>query len=351
MKILFLPNWHINYLLEDSSEIQSPDKYVEGKPYWFFKYFPEDTTVDIIDFQKKKFLHKLEKKIKFYLTQGYEAFKIRKQYDIIISHGAQSGLFYSLLCYLSPSKKENPRHFLIDVGGFNGSRINWYETPFVKFALRSRPYIIYHSYIQKEIYDTYYKDVIKDSQFIKFGGNIEEFTPSKIKVEDYVLSFGADKRDYDSLISAWKQIKTDMKLLIIGSKKKDIDKNIEFLTKVPVNILKDYISKALFVAIPLPYYKYSYGQMSFIQSMCMGKVVLVTNAPSTDYYLEDGKGAFYVKMKDPEDWRAKIEYLLENKDKLIDLGKQSREFATKNLSEERMGKEIYEFIEKQAQQS
>lgn len=37
MKILFIPNWRVKHLEEDDAHIQAPDKYVAGKPYWFFK--------------------------------------------------------------------------------------------------------------------------------------------------------------------------------------------------------------------------------------------------------------------------------------------------------------------------
>lgn len=37
MKILFMPNWRVKHLEQDDAHIQSPDKYVDGQPYWFFK--------------------------------------------------------------------------------------------------------------------------------------------------------------------------------------------------------------------------------------------------------------------------------------------------------------------------
>ena len=54
MKILFIPNWRVNRLSTDVPTIQAPDKQVQGEPYWFFKYFPEGTQVDIIDILNRK---------------------------------------------------------------------------------------------------------------------------------------------------------------------------------------------------------------------------------------------------------------------------------------------------------
>lgn len=62
MKILFIPNWNVKHLLEDDPAIQAPDKYVKGKPYWFFRYFPKDTEVDIIDIGKNRGFRRLRRK-------------------------------------------------------------------------------------------------------------------------------------------------------------------------------------------------------------------------------------------------------------------------------------------------
>ena len=63
MKILFIPNWRVNRLSTDVPTIQAPDKQVQGEPYWFFKYFPEGTQVDIIDIGEENQFRKIEHKI------------------------------------------------------------------------------------------------------------------------------------------------------------------------------------------------------------------------------------------------------------------------------------------------
>jgi len=62
MKILFLPNWSVVNSNTDIADLQAPDKYIKGKPYWFFNFFSEDTYVDIIDIQAHSRLHGIEKK-------------------------------------------------------------------------------------------------------------------------------------------------------------------------------------------------------------------------------------------------------------------------------------------------
>lgn len=342
MKILFLPNWHINFLLEDIEDFQAPDKYAKGKPYWFFKYMP-DVEVDIIDYQQGWLFHKFEKKyLKNYFYQCWKAFRKRAKYDVIISHGAQSGLFYSLLTSIFKSKC-NPLHIIIDVGGMNGSRINRYETPLIRKSLKSKPAIIYHSKSQVELYQKAYPELIPASKFIRFGVDAKYFMPLNLSVENYVLAFGYSKRDYPTLIVAWEKIQTDTKLKIVGIKGISSERII-YEQKMNIHQLKETIAKSLFVVIPLPLFKYSYGQMSFLQSMALGKPVIVTKTPSSDEYLIDGQGTFYVKPYDVDDMIKKIKYLLQNKNQLAAWGLLARKQIEERLDEKIMANEMYSFI-------
>lgn len=98
--------------------------------------------MDVLDIGAPGTLQKLEKKIKFYIKQPIRSFRRRNDYDLVISHGAQSGLLYELL---TSFVKHKPRHLMFDIGGLNGSRINKYETPLIRYALRHSPAIIVHS--------------------------------------------------------------------------------------------------------------------------------------------------------------------------------------------------------------
>ena len=344
MKILFLPNWTVVKSDTNITELQAPDKYISGKPYWFFKYFPKDTKVDVIDIQTKNQLHRIEKKVKFYIWQAIQAFKKSKQYDAVISHGAQSGLVYALLSRFR-KKEHRPLHIIIDVGAMNGGRYNRIETFIIKQALKSHPAIIYHASVQQKLYETVYKGLIKRSQFIPFGVNTTEFYPLNLPTADYVLSFGYSKRDYSTLLDAWQEIDTFTKLYIIGDTSIVSRDNVVSLPKSPVSVLKQYIAGSLFVVIPLPVFNYSYGQMSFLQSMAMGKPVIVTKTPSSIDYLQNIQGAFLVNPYDKSDMRSKIEYLLARKNQLNDLGNTARQsITTYHFDERTMAERINIFI-------
>lgn len=346
MKILFLPNWKVHHIDSDTHGLQTPDKYVLAQPYWFFKYFPERAEVDIIDIQEHNVLYPLEKKIKFYIMQSIMAFFSKKHYDVIISHGAQSGLMLSLLRTLT--FRRSPLHIIFDIGGMNGGRSNIIENGLIKFALISKPNIICHSRIIIENYKSTYKKLIDSALFIPFCVDTDYFSPL-VEIEEqesYILSFGYAKRDYNTLLKAWEGISTSVKLRIIGLPEKDWLQipNVEFLGNVSINELKIQIQKSLFVVIPLPVYNYSYGQMSFLQSMSMGKTVIVTITPSSIDYLKDGNGSFLVQPYNILDLRSKIELLLNDKDILIKNNQLARRYVLDNFSEKNMGLQLYDYI-------
>ena len=345
MKILFLPNWTVVAYNVDVKDLQAPDKYVYGEPYWFFKYFTEDTQVDIIDIREKNRLHWIEKKIKFYVWQAVLAFRKAPEYNVVISHGAQSGLVYALLSRFR-KKERRPLHIIIDVGAMNGGRNNRMETSVIRWALKSHPAIIYHASVQQKYYETTYKGLVKRSIFIPFGVNTDEFYPLGLPTGDYVLSFGYSKRDYPTLLEAWQEIDTSVRLYIVGDTSIASRDNIVSFPKSSISVLKQYIAGSLFVVIPLPYFNYSYGQMSFLQSMAMGKPVIVTKTPSSIDYLQNAQGVFLVNPYDKADMKNKIEYLLIHKDQLEDLGNKARnEIINCHLDEQTMAERIKRFIE------
>ncbi len=343
MKILFLPNWHVDFLQKDNINIQAPNKLISKSSYWFFRY-TNNVDIEIIDNQIQNPFHKIEKNLlKTYFYQPFKAFLRRNQYDVVLSHGAQSGLFYSFLVTLFGGKK-NPLNVIIDVGGMNGSRINKLETPAIRFALKNKPFIISHSKSQLSFYKEAFPDLDLKTHFIKFGVDNVYFNPDpNIESENYILSFGYARRDYQTLLTAWDYIETNCKLKIIGVNGISTDK-VEYVGESSLKQLINAIYKSQFVVIPLPVYNHSYGQMSFLQSMALGKPVIVTQTPSSIDYLIDGQGSFFVKPYDSKDLSEKITYLLDHKDKLPELGVLARKQIDDRLNEKIMAIEIVNAI-------
>jgi glycosyltransferase involved in cell wall biosynthesis len=344
MKILFLPNWKVQALSEDVTAWQAPDKQVTGQPYWFFRYFPADCQVDIVDFQQPNWLSFLEKKLNLYVWQGIKAFFRRGHYDLVVSHGAQSGLIYSLLRAITFRRR--PPHLIFDIGSMNGARSNKIENAVISLALKGQPHIVVHSRVIIDNYRQTYPALVERTKYIPFGVDVDDFTPAATEeVGNYVLAFGAAKRDYPTLLEAWAGIRTDTKLCLIGYRQSVELDNVETIARVSISELKEYIRQALFVVIPLPVFNYSYGQMSFLQSMSMGKTVVVTRTPSSVDYLQDGEGAYFVEPGDVAGMRDRISTLLNDEAMLAAANAKARAFVEAHFSEQMMAEQLHDYMQ------
>ena len=341
MKILFLPNWNVQFLQTDNPLIQAPDKYVKGQPYWFFRYIQHITRLDIINIGRKSLFQRLEKKLHFYLLQSIKAFMCRNSYDVVISHGAPSAIFYE---FLTSFVRRKPRHIIFDIGSLNSGGTGKLMISLLSFALRKKPILIAHASEQLVYYRRYYPALSENAYFIPFGVDcayfehcIQQFSLQPKKESDYLLCFGFLDRDYDTLLKAWKMIQSDKILRIVGNPQLQIPNgvtHVELLDKMPFGELLQQIYSSSFVVIPLPDYRFSLGQMSFLQSMSMGKPVVVTNMFASRDYILHAPGAIAVKPYDLFDMKQALERFLNLSQSELDLlGEENKRYVETHFDE------------------
>ena len=184
--------------------------------------------------------------------------------------------------------------------------------------------------------------------FLPFGVDTNYFKPtsliewSKLN-EEYILFIGADtKRDYELLFQAAPMIKS--KILFITTKnrfrylkKKKIinsSKNINILTDIPFPKIKNFIARAKFIILPVKENFYSGATTTLLQSMAMGKTVIVskTKAIKQGYYLFDRVNCLFVQPEDQIEFVFKVNNLLKDKGKIKKLEINARKTVEKNLS-------------------
>jgi glycosyltransferase involved in cell wall biosynthesis len=113
---------------------------------------------------------------------------------------------------------------------------------------------------------------------------------------------------------------------------------------VPINKLKEFIAKAKFIVLPLINLPYAHGQMTLLQSMAMGKAVIVTKVPSTVDYVNDNEDALFVKLNDTDDMKTKIEYLLNNPFEIKRLGENARKSVENKFTNLHMAESIHKAV-------
>ena len=344
MKRLFIPNWNVAQLSSDQPQIQAPDKKVAGEPYWFFRHFDVDVDVDVLDRGPSGAIQWLEKKAKFYVRQPFQAYLRRKSYDIILSHGAQSGLVLELLSSFS---RHRPPHLMIDVGCLNGGRVNHTEMPLIRYALRKGPHIVTHATRQLDFYRQHYPLLADRAQFIPFGVDCDYFTPQPYVSSRKMLAFGYAKRDYETLCRAF-PTGQGWQLHIVGDttvSERYSCQDIVFHRSQPLDVLMSLISESEVVVLPLPELPYSYGQMSLLQSMALSRPVVCSLTTSTIDYVKDASCVTCVAPGDVESMHDALCRMMHlSDDERAALGEASRKWVEQRYNESLMAHQIEQFI-------
>jgi len=347
-KILMLVSWRIHYLATSNGSLQPPDFVTPNEKYWFFRYWPEQNIqVDVLDVATDSLHAKFEKEIiGFHMLQGIRAFITSRNYDLIICHGAQSALFLAFL--RSVFGKRLPPYLVIDVSAFNRGRNSIFEIASIRLAARSIDYVVYHAKIQKEHYGRHLPFLLERSKYVPFGADQFFFRPLEVKKGNYILSIGHNWRDWDTLVKAFRELKTDFHLKIIGDQNisipKEISSRVNCLPYVKINDLKMAMAKAAFIVLPLPYFPHAYAQMTLLQSMAMGKAVVVSRAPGIIDYVTDNENALLVEPSNILDLKSKMEYLLAEPEKKKVLETKARETIEREFNEVKMAQGIYEAV-------
>lgn len=347
MRILMLVNWKIKYCNNIPVDKQPPDYYIKGELYWFYRYFNEQPEVDVVDISSIAWLENFEKnKIRFYVWQTLKTISRLGNYDLIISHGMQSGVMLSLWRKIFKTKA---KHIVYDIGSFNSASEQGFALKLMQFASKSIDGIIYHTSSQLEYYRKCFPWIVPKSRFIRFGTDLQFFDPNNLKdsaeKNQYIVCVGYSKRDWDTVIAAYKLLNTDIKLRLVGhveEKYGEID-GVEQIPFVPINEAIEQIHNALFCVLPLEAFNYSYGQMTLMQQMALKKCVLTAKVPSLVDYIEDMNTAVLYEPKNVDDLANKMNMLLENPNMREEIGIRAATYLKESCNERIMASQIEDY--------
>lgn len=352
MKILMLVNWKIEYTDKIPGDKQPPDYYIKDKDYWFFRYFEnkKEIQVDVVDIRSFQALENFEKnKIRFYVWQTVKILSKLKNYDLVLSHGMQSGIVLCLWRRLFGKGKY--KHIVFDIGAFNSAKEEGKALKLMQFASKTLDGVIYHTAMQEEYYKKCHPWLLDKSKYIAFGTDAEFFEDmenyrEKSNHKEYILSIGYNKRDWDTLIKAYEKLDTEVELHLLGNDSwKSDNPKIKILPPVPVKEMMRMIRGSLFGVLPLKWFNYSYGQMTLMQQMAMGKAVIVSEVPSVKDYATHNVDACFYPPEDADALAEQMKRLLEEGKCRMEIGQAAAKTIKEKNNEEIMAKEIEVFIQ------
>ena len=299
--------------------------------------------VDVIDNSAPIPMNKITDHMRVEVYQALKAIVVQNKYDVVVSHSYNSGFVFSFL--RSMLHRNTPRHYVIDVGSLNGGDESAWQIEVIRYALKSVDGLIYHSKVCEEFYSRHFPT--RRRRFVPFGIDTDFFAPlASVPTDDYALSIGYAKRDYTTLIRAWRNISFPLK--IVGVSRRWIQKNgnVEFLPRVPILELRRLMHNARFVILPIDNVKHSTGQTTLLQCMSMGKPVIATRAHGIIDYCSHGSDCLLVKNADLDDYVDKIMLLMEDTDIARRISSNARKTTAEKFNEKQMAESIYRlFVE------
>lgn len=349
MKILMLVNWKVKFTDSVPEGKQPPDYVIQMQKYWFFRHFKEAVQVDVVDISSFPALEHLEKnRLRFYIWQTARIIPQLKNYEIVLSHGMQSGIVLCLLRRLLGKGKY--KHIVFDIGAFNSARECGRALKVMQFASKSLDGVIYHTSGQKSYYEHCHPWLLNKCRFIPFGTDCDFFPGNMNEISEndgkpYILCIGYNKRDWNTLLKAFKEVKVDIGLRMIGNPEiTSDDTRVEALPPMTVTDLKRQIAGSIFGVVPLESFNYSFGQMTLLQQMAMGKAVIAADVPSLRDYVVDGSTALCYPAGNVTVLAQKIQVLLSDSSYRDKIGKQGKKAVEQKFNERIMAEQIEEFI-------
>ena len=165
--------------------------------------------------------------------------------------------------------------------------------------------------------------------------NTDEFEPS-YEPEDYIVYFGriAVEKGVPDLIKAFHRIDTNKKLILVGNYENPegarvmkliedySNRNIEFIGYKSLPEIKRIVRKAIFSICPSIWYENTPNNI--YESFALGTPVIASRLGSMQEQVEDGRTGLLFESGNADDLRSKLEYLLNNADEAISMGKNAR---------------------------
>jgi len=206
---------------------------------------------------------------------------------------------------------------------------------------------IFHIYDLVDVFVSPSQSVKSNLKEMGFKGSIvhlpnfvdtSEYEPTFSYKQKSVVYFGRLSREkgLNTLIEAVKDIKElDLKIIGEGPERKHLEKkaqkgkhrNIRFLGYKTGEQLKNEIKESMFTILPSECYENN--PRSIIEAFALGKPALGSRIGGIPELIKDGESGMTFKSGDVDDLREKLIVMLENPNRVLQMGKSARKIVEK----------------------
>ena len=183
-----------------------------------------------------------------------------------------------------------------------------------------------------------------------FNGKSADKKPKK----PFFLATGKTERDYETLTQAAQKVSAEVR--IIGPSSlcpENLSSNIRWINTsddppdqaIDYPTLRKWYAQCIGVCIPLTGdADDTCGYTNLLEGMAMAKPVLMTKSGCLGLDPEIEGCGLWIRPKDMEDWRAKMNLLMEKPDHADEMGKNGREIVERNFCPNRFGVDVVDFL-------
>jgi glycosyltransferase involved in cell wall biosynthesis len=186
--------------------------------------------------------------------------------------------------------------------------------------------------------------------FVPFGVDTGAFRPPDGPDADEVVSIGADPhRDFELLLAVARSLPSVRFRIVASGERRlsDVPPNVTVELDLPFEDMRRRLERARAVALPVRENTYSGATTVLLQSMALGKPVVVsrTSAIAYGYGLVDGENCHLVTPGDVSAFATSVRDVLADDLRARALGVSARRTAERDLTWERYVNRIEELID------
>lgn len=255
-------------------------------------------------------------------------------YDIIISQGAVTGIFCSLLCNLS---RKGCKRCIFSVGMSYLKRFTLHRLVgfFVSKLMNNTDIVFCYSSAEVSFWKRFRSNVFFFPLSILYQNTRVGCTDQN---SDYIFSGGLTDRDYLTLVQAVKDLDV---LVYLAIGKNPLTGKYDYIPAIPSKFrlfrdvspkdFDDMLDRSKMVVLPLKNTHHNVGQTVLLKAMFAGKPIIATKCPGTIDYIQNYKTGILVPPNDPHALRQAIIHL-SDKNVGATFAIRARTFAESNLS-------------------
>ena len=184
-----------------------------------------------------------------------------------------------------------------------------------------------------------------DKKFVyhPFGTHVN-LIPNNYDGEPYLFSAGRSGRDYPLLLSAIENLPYKLRIATDAFYPESTPENVELLHSCYGGDYLRQLTDCVMTVIPLSQRWISSGQMVLLESMAMGKPVIITANESTIEYVSHDFDAWLVPIYDVNAFRNAIDYLMNHPEIRERIGAQAQQSFREKYSMEAATKRLCQLL-------